>query len=126
MQQAAREAAILLEHIRDWQAEIKDLEDSILRTCEQLERVLSLKQQQASIVEAKAASRRADESVKQGRAIMAFTLVTIFFLPPGFIASFFGMKNQEINEAKWMSLREQVQYICFNNRSRCSHYCRCL
>jgi len=40
---------------------------------------LTLKQQQASIVEAKAALQRAEESVKQGRAIMAFTIVTIFF-----------------------------------------------
>lgn len=39
-----------------------------------------VEEQQASIIEAKAALRRADESVKQGRAIMAFTLVTIFFV----------------------------------------------
>lgn len=39
----------------------------------QLQDLLSLKQQQASIAEAK-------ESIKQGRAIMAFTIVTIFFV----------------------------------------------
>ena len=33
-------------------------------------------------MEAKAALQRADESVKQGRAIMAFTIVTIFFVSP--------------------------------------------
>ncbi len=71
------EAEILLEQINNRQAEIQDLEDSAMRTCRQLEGLLSLKQQQASIVEAKAALRRADESVKQGRAIMAFTIVTI-------------------------------------------------
>lgn len=111
MQQASHEAAILLEHIEDRQAEIKDLEDSAQRTCVQLERLLTLKQQQASIVEAKAALRRADESVKQGRAIMAFTLVTIFFLPLGFIATFFGMNNREINNSDWMSLNEQIRYM---------------
>ena len=74
------EAEILLEQFNNRQAEIQDLEDSAMRTCRQLEGLLSLKQQQASIVEAKAALRRADESVKQGRAIMAFTIVTIFFV----------------------------------------------
>ncbi|RYP76353.1 hypothetical protein DL771_001792 [Monosporascus sp. 5C6A] len=99
------EAEGALELIESRQAEIQDLEDSALR-------LLSLKQQQASIVEAKAALQRADESVKQGRAIMAFTIVTIFFLPPGFFAAFFGMNNVDINEeAKWMSLNEQIGYM---------------
>ncbi|KAI3320523.1 hypothetical protein HD806DRAFT_538359 [Xylariaceae sp. AK1471] len=100
LQQAAHEAAVLLDHIEGRQAEIQDLEDPALRTC-----------QQASIVEAKAALRRADESVKQGRAIMAFTLATIFFLPLGFIATFFGMNNREINGSEWMSLNEQIRYM---------------
>jgi len=42
--------------------------------------LLQLKQQQAGIMEAKAAKQRADESIKQGRAIVAFTIVTIFFV----------------------------------------------
>ena len=55
------------------------LERAIL-TKKQLEGLLSLKQQQASILEAKAAKTRADESIKQGRSIIAFTVVTIFFV----------------------------------------------
>jgi hypothetical protein len=39
-----------------------------------------MKQQQAGIIEAKAAIRRADESVIQGRSIVVFTVVTIFFV----------------------------------------------
>lgn len=39
-----------------------------------------MKQQQANIIEAKAAIRRADESVIQGRSIVVFTVVTIFFV----------------------------------------------
>ena len=39
-----------------------------------------MKQQQASIIEARAAIRRADESVTQGRSIIVFTVVTIFFV----------------------------------------------
>lgn len=41
---------------------------------------MSLKQQEASIVEARAALQQGEESVRQGRAIMAFTIVTIFFV----------------------------------------------
>jgi hypothetical protein len=40
------------------------LEESALRTCRQLEGLLGLKQQQASIVEVRAALKRADESVE--------------------------------------------------------------
>lgn len=36
MHQAAHEAAVLLENIEDRQAEIKDLEDSAVRTCEKV------------------------------------------------------------------------------------------
>lgn len=39
-----------------------------------------LKQQQASIVEAREARVSAELTVSQGRAIMAFTVVTIFFV----------------------------------------------
>ncbi|KAK7947036.1 CorA-like Mg2+ transporter protein [Apiospora aurea] len=92
-------------------AEIVELEQSALHTCRQLEGFLTLKQQQASIVEAKAALERAGESVKQGRAIMAFTIITIFFLPLGSFAAFFGMNNDDINEAKWMRLNDQIKWM---------------
>ncbi|KAK8099527.1 uncharacterized protein PG998_012768, partial [Apiospora kogelbergensis] len=73
------EAEGVLELVKSRREEIIELEQSALHTCQQLQGFLTLKQQQASIVEAKAALRRAEESVKQGRAIMAFTIVTIFF-----------------------------------------------
>lgn len=41
-----------------------------------------MKQQQSGIIEAKAAIRRADETVLQGRSIVVFTVVTIFFVGP--------------------------------------------
>lgn len=134
-----QEANDLLELIRNRKAEIQDLEDAALRTTQQLQGLLSLKQQQASIIEAKAALARADESVKQGRAIMAFTLVTIFFvsldvsqyiylklmmhvsqLPLGFLAAFFGMNNKQINDAPWMTLDEQMKYMCKSIQSSLS------
>ena len=90
------EAAALLELMENRRAEIQYLEDSALQTIQkvthlkscsdsklminQIEKLLFLKQQQASIVEAKAALKRADESVKQGRAIMAFTIITMVFV----------------------------------------------
>jgi hypothetical protein len=39
-----------------------------------------MKQQQANIIEAKAAIKRADETVMQGRSIVVFTIVTIIFV----------------------------------------------
>ncbi|KAK7744416.1 hypothetical protein SLS62_010140 [Diatrype stigma] len=105
------EAEGTLELIESRQAEIQDLEDSALHSCQQLQVLLSLVQQQISLVEAGAALQRADETAKQGRAIMAFTIVTIFFLPLGFFATFFGMNNEDINEAHWMTLKEQISYM---------------
>ncbi|KAM7183911.1 hypothetical protein V8F20_012434 [Naviculisporaceae sp. PSN 640] len=109
--QDVHEADVLLELIEGRKAEIQDKEDLALYACQHIEGLLSLKQQQASIVQAKAALRRADESVKQGRSIMAFTVVTIFFLPLGFFATFFGMNNVEINASPWMTLGEQIKYM---------------
>lgn len=50
----------------------------------QMRELLDMKQQQAGIIEAKAAIRRADEAVLQGRSIVVFTVFTIFFVshPP--------------------------------------------
>ncbi|CZR63756.1 uncharacterized protein PAC_13653 [Phialocephala subalpina] len=72
---------------------------------------LALKQQHAGIVEAKASLKNAADTARQSRAILAFTVVTIFFLPLGFLASFFGMNNQEINNSSWMTLSEQLKYL---------------
>lgn len=52
----------------------------VFLTRRQLRELLDMKQQQSGIIEAKAAIRRADESVLQGRSIVALTVVTIFFV----------------------------------------------
>lgn len=89
----------LVEEVENRKEEIMDLESAARQTCQQvsksrdtqcvmsianrriqLQELLSLKQQQASIVEAKAALDRADQSVEQGKAIMAFTIITIIFV----------------------------------------------
>jgi len=96
-----------------------------------------MKQQQSGIIEAKAAIRRADETVVQGRSIVVFTVVTIFFvgydcphsvtakeanvtltkkLPLSFFATFFGMNAQELNEGS-MRLSTQLTYMCKTTRA---------
>ncbi|CZT41654.1 uncharacterized protein RSE6_01413 [Rhynchosporium secalis] len=76
-------------------AELQKLEHSTVYVSEQLKDLLGLKQQQASIIEAKYALKRADESVTQGRSIMLFTIVTIVFLPLSFMSSVFGMNAKD-------------------------------
>ncbi|KAL2277074.1 hypothetical protein FJTKL_00213 [Diaporthe vaccinii] len=100
----------LIEEVENRKSEIVDLENAALQTCQQLQDLLSLKQQQASIVEAKAAIERADQSVAQGKAIMAFTIMTIIFTPLGFFTSFFGMNNS-FTGADWMTLGRQCLYM---------------
>jgi len=39
-----------------------------------------LKQQQASVVQAREAVRQAEETLRQGRSIMLFTVITIIFV----------------------------------------------
>ncbi|KAK0763974.1 hypothetical protein N5P37_003367 [Trichoderma harzianum] len=105
------EAFNLAEKVQNRIDEIADFQKAVTRTTEQLQALLSLKQQEASIVEARIALERADESVQQGRAIMAFTIVTIFFLPLGFFTGFFGMNNSVSTGNDWMSMREQIMYM---------------
>jgi ankyrin repeat protein len=56
-----------------------------------LTQVLDLKQKHASAVEARFQRIQAQETARQGRTIMVFTIVTIIFLPLSFLASFFAL-----------------------------------
>ncbi|KAI1611946.1 hypothetical protein EDD36DRAFT_270435 [Exophiala viscosa] len=56
-----------------------------------LTQVLDLKQKHANAVEASLQRKQAQESARQGRTIMVFTIVTIVFLPLSFLASFFAL-----------------------------------
>jgi len=86
-----------------------------------------MKQQQAGIIEAKAAIKRADEAVLQGRSIVVFTVFTVFFvnirlipkashtnslqLPLSFFASVFGMNARELSDNR-MTLGTEIKYMC--------------
>jgi Mg2+ and Co2+ transporter CorA len=81
----------------------------------QLKDLLDLKQQQASIIEATYALKRADESVSQGRSIMLFTIITIIFLPLSFMTSVFGMNASDFSTptgGNSMSLGKQFKLLC--------------
>lgn len=52
----------------------------VLTTVSQVNDLLALKQQQASVVQAWQAVMQSEETVRQGRAIMVFTIVTIVFV----------------------------------------------
>ncbi|KAE9371635.1 hypothetical protein N431DRAFT_441610 [Stipitochalara longipes BDJ] len=103
----------LLEDLEIRLNELQDLEESTKEITEHLKALLDLKQQQASIIEAKSALARADESVTQGRAIVMFTIITIIFLPLSFMSSLFGMNARELSNANGgiMSLRYQFKFM---------------
>lgn len=67
-------------NIEQRKEELASMKELQTETRKQVRELLDMKQQQANIIEAKAAIRRADESVTQGRSIVVFTVVTIFFV----------------------------------------------
>ncbi|GAW18595.1 hypothetical protein ANO14919_080730 [Xylariales sp. No.14919] len=95
---------------RDYITELQKLRESAKKTAEDVEHLLSMKQQQASVFQAWQAMKQSDETIKQGRSIMTFTLVTIVFLPLSFLSSVFGMNNQEFGNNTW-PLSRQILYI---------------
>lgn len=72
--------ASLIADMEQRREELASMEKLQNKTRSQLRELLDMKQQQSNIIEAKAAIRRADESVLQGRSIVVFTVVTIFFV----------------------------------------------
>ncbi|KAH8676422.1 hypothetical protein BGZ60DRAFT_258152 [Tricladium varicosporioides] len=104
------------DHMASRRGKLQELEEHTVMIADQLKDLLSLKQQQASIIEAKYALKRADESVIQGRSIMLFTIVTIVFLPLSFMSSVFGMNASDFDDphgnGNKMSLRDQFRLLC--------------
>ncbi|KAI5863862.1 hypothetical protein GGS23DRAFT_620694 [Durotheca rogersii] len=90
--------------------ELEELRTSAVNTTDSVKDLLELKQQQASVVQAWQAVKQSDESIKQGRSIMMFTLVTIIFLPLSFMSSVFGMNNKQVTSETW-SIGEEFTYM---------------
>ncbi|KAI1744901.1 hypothetical protein F4680DRAFT_455877 [Xylaria scruposa] len=93
-------------HVKD----LESLRKTAKNTADDVLHLLTMKQQQASVVQAWQAVKQSDETIKQGRSIMVFTLATIVFLPLSFLTSVFGMNNHEFGDNNW-SLGKQLKYI---------------
>ncbi|KAF5013258.1 hypothetical protein FDECE_733 [Fusarium decemcellulare] len=70
--------------------ELEHLRQSAQSACDSVKNLLDMKQQQAGVVQAWMALNQTEESVKQGRSIMLFTV-----LPLTFTAGIFGMNAVE-------------------------------
>ncbi|KAK1955974.1 hypothetical protein LY78DRAFT_697445 [Colletotrichum sublineola] len=105
-----KQAYDLISDAGDRIAELEGLRKSAESTSQGIKDLLDLKQQQASILQAWQSVRQADESVRQGRSVMIFTIVTIIFLPLSFMSSVFGMNNRDIGETN-MSFGDQAAYM---------------
>ncbi|KAG9235378.1 hypothetical protein BJ875DRAFT_374401 [Amylocarpus encephaloides] len=103
-------AATVIRDMEMRRNELAGLEKLQEKTRVQLRELLDMKQQQAGIIEAKAAIKRADESVLQGRSIVVFTVFTIFFLPLSFLAAVFGMNAREFNSDP-IPLGTEIKYM---------------
>ncbi|KAF3349987.1 Cytochrome c oxidase subunit 6B [Verticillium dahliae VDG1] len=92
--------------------ELEQLRDSALSTCEGVKGLLALKQQQAGVVQAWMSLKQSEETVKQGRSIMLFTVVTIVFLPLTFTAAIFGMNALELGSNGSLKIGQEFATIC--------------
>ncbi|KAK3354036.1 hypothetical protein B0T25DRAFT_224469 [Lasiosphaeria hispida] len=72
-------------------SELRNLLQTAQNTSAALKDILTLKQQQASVIEARTAVTQASLTLRQGQSIMIFTTVTIIFLPLSFFVGLFGM-----------------------------------
>ncbi|KAK3938190.1 hypothetical protein QBC46DRAFT_441401 [Diplogelasinospora grovesii] len=93
--------------------ELEGLKTSAASTLSSLDHLLALMQQQASALQAWQAAKQADETVKQGRIILIFTLVTIIFLPLSFMSGIYGMNNTDfsVDGNNTMTLTQQVRLM---------------
>ncbi|CAK7242632.1 MAG: hypothetical protein STHCBS139747_004128 [Sporothrix thermara] len=102
----ARDSARLLEiHLKDIDRMDRQAESIYIS----LTNLLDLKQKHSNALEARFARDHAMIAARQGQTIMAFTIVTIVFLPMSFISSFFSM--QITNWASDLTLGYVSKYL---------------
>jgi ankyrin repeat protein/Mg2+ and Co2+ transporter CorA len=75
--------------------DIERMDKQAKRVNESLHQVLDLKQKHANALEARFARDQAQDTARQGRTILVFTIVTIVFLPMSFMAAFFAINIVE-------------------------------
>ncbi|KAG4434243.1 hypothetical protein IFR05_010262 [Cadophora sp. M221] len=71
--------------------------------------LIDLKQKQANITEARYARKEAKSAAKEGKTILALTIVNMIFLPLSFMSSFFALNIAEF--PKVLHLRWVAQYV---------------
>ncbi|KAK4223068.1 magnesium transport protein cora [Podospora fimiseda] len=91
-------------------SELQALLQNAQLTSAALKDLLTLKQQQASVIEAREAVKQAQLTLKQGQSIMIFTIVTIIFLPLSFFVGLFGMNSIEFNDGL-LPLSKEFTYM---------------
>ncbi|KAK0701938.1 hypothetical protein B0T26DRAFT_735298 [Lasiosphaeria miniovina] len=120
----------LINKVSDRMNELEDLREGAKSTAQDVFDLLTLKQQQANVFQIGSLTN-AEEAVRQGRAVMMFTVVTIIFvshsssyflllineaymallqLPLSFMASVFGMNNSSFGDDHW-SLEDQFRLM---------------
>jgi len=86
----------LLKTLQDQIQELSSLTQAAKDVSLSLKDLLDLKQQQASVVEAREGVK---QTLSQGRSIMLFTIITIIFLPLSFFTGVFGMNATNLTGA---------------------------
>lgn len=99
----------LAENLDERDGDLTGLEETARQIYDSLNRLVDLKLQQASVIQAQEAS---EEALKQGRSIMLFTVITIIFLPLSFVASVFQMSSASTDYPNGLvTFREQFLYM---------------
>ncbi|KAH6847617.1 hypothetical protein B0I37DRAFT_375478 [Chaetomium sp. MPI-CAGE-AT-0009] len=104
-------ADMLLQDVDERIEELRALLQNARNTSVALKDLLTLKQQQAGVIEAREAVKQAQLTLKQGQSIMIFTIVTIIFLPLSFCASVFGMNAAELSKDALLPLATELRLM---------------
>ncbi|CAG8962177.1 hypothetical protein HYFRA_00005226, partial [Hymenoscyphus fraxineus] len=101
----------LLGDIQNQLQELVHLKEAAENASLGLKDLLDLKQQQASVVEAREAVKQGEETLRQGRAIMLFTVITIIFLPLSFFATLFGMNVSDLTDGATLNYKDVLVFM---------------
>jgi hypothetical protein len=105
-------AADIYHTVQERRKDIKAMIKSAVHVSRSLFDLLDLKQKQASVAEAHAASLVVEETSKQGQTILLLTVAAIIYASLSFIAAVFSMNAKEINGTDNRSLRDIFKIMC--------------